>query len=58
MTPGTADTAFPFLTVLVLLPAGAALVTAFVPSSLGEARQRLVVGLIGAAACLRLWRSR
>ena len=37
VTPGTADTAFPFLTVLVLLPAGAALVAAFVPRSLGEA---------------------
>ncbi len=30
MTAGTTDTAFPFLTVLILLPAGAALVAAFV----------------------------
>ena len=50
MTAGTTDTAFPFLTVLVLLPAGAAMVAAFVPRSLGEVRQRLVVELIGAAS--------
>ena len=52
MNPGTADTAFPFLTVLVLLPAGAALVAAFVPRSLGAARQRLVVELIAATSML------
>jgi NADH-quinone oxidoreductase subunit M len=51
MSPGIADTAFPFLTVLVLLPAGAALVTALVPRSLGN-RQRLAVELIAAAAML------
>ena len=34
----THDTAFPFLTVLVLLPAGAALAVALVPASLGERR--------------------
>ncbi|MGO9343662.1 MAG: complex I subunit 4 family protein [Acidimicrobiales bacterium] len=52
MNAGTTDTAFPFLTVLVLLPAGAALVTAFVPRSLGEVRQRLAVELIAAASML------
>ncbi len=36
----THDTAFPFLTVLVLLPAGAAVVAALVPASLGERAQR------------------
>jgi NADH-quinone oxidoreductase subunit M len=52
MSPGTTDTAFPFLTLLVLLPAGAALVAAFVPISLGAARQRLVVELIAATSML------
>ena len=52
MTAGTSDTAFPFLTVLVLLPAGAALVAAFVPRSLGGALQRRVVEWIGAASMI------
>ena len=46
----THDSAFPFLTVLVLLPAGAALVAALVPKTLGEKRQRLVVEIVGLAA--------
>ncbi len=53
----THDTAFPFLTVLILLPAGAALVAAMVPTSLGEHRQRIaveVVGLVGTCATLAL----
>jgi NADH-quinone oxidoreductase subunit M len=53
----THDSAFPFLTVLVLLPAGAALVAAMVPKSLGEKRQRLAVeavGLVGTVATLAL----
>ena len=48
MSTGITDTAFPFLTVLVLLPAGAAVVTAFVPKSLGAERQSFYVQLIGA----------
>jgi NADH-quinone oxidoreductase subunit M len=52
VTPGTTDTAFPFLTVLVLLPAGAAIVTAFVPRSLGDAVQRRAVQWIGAASMI------
>ncbi|HEY7946329.1 MAG TPA: NADH-quinone oxidoreductase subunit M, partial [Acidimicrobiales bacterium] len=53
----THDGAFPFLTVLVLLPAGAAVVAALVPRSLGEQRQRIaveVVGLVGTCATLAL----
>jgi len=46
----THDGAFPFLTVLVLLPAGAALVAAVVPRSLGDRRQRMVVEGVGLAA--------
>jgi NADH-quinone oxidoreductase subunit M len=46
----THDTAFPFLTVLVLLPAGAAAVAALVPRSLGERRQRIVVEVVGLTA--------
>jgi NADH-quinone oxidoreductase subunit M len=52
MAPGIRDTAFPFLTVLVLLPAVAAGFTAFVPSSLGAALQRRVVQLIGGASMI------
>ncbi|MFZ0668245.1 MAG: NADH-quinone oxidoreductase subunit M [Acidimicrobiales bacterium] len=51
MSPGITDTSFPFLTVLVLLPAGAALLTALVPRSSGN-RQRLVVELIAAVSML------
>ncbi|HXX90603.1 MAG TPA: NADH-quinone oxidoreductase subunit M [Acidimicrobiales bacterium] len=53
----THDTAFPFLTVLVLLPAGAALVAALVPRVIGEHLQRtvvLAVGLAGTLATLAL----
>jgi NADH-quinone oxidoreductase subunit M len=46
----THDTAFPFLTVLVLLPAGAALAAALVPRSIGERRQRVAVEAIGLTA--------
>jgi NADH-quinone oxidoreductase subunit M len=52
MGPGTTDHVFPFLTVLVLLPAGAGVVAAFVPRSLDAARQRLAVTIIGAAGML------
>ena len=52
MTAGIHDNAFPFLTVLVLLPAGAAVVTAFVPRTLGEVLQRRVIELVGGAAML------
>lgn len=45
----THDSAFPFLTVLILLPAGAGLVAAMVPRSFGEKRQRLVVEIVGLA---------
>ena len=48
----THDTSFPFLTVLVLLPAGAGLVTALVPRRLGDRLQRLVVDGIGLVATL------
>jgi len=48
----THDTTFPFLTVLVLLPAGAAVVAALVPRSLGERRQQTVVEAVGLAATL------
>ena len=53
----THDTAFPFLTVLVLLPAGAALAVALVPAALGERAQRATVyalGLGGSLATLAL----
>jgi NADH-quinone oxidoreductase subunit M len=53
----THDTAFPFLTVLVLLPAGAALAVALVPRRIGERAQRVVVyslGLAGSLATLAL----
>jgi NADH-quinone oxidoreductase subunit M len=46
----THDSAFPFLTFLILLPAGAAVVTALVPRSLGERNQRLVVETVGLVA--------
>ncbi len=46
----THDGAFPFLTVLVLLPAVAALVVAMVPGSIGEKRQRMVVEGVGFGA--------
>ena len=48
----THDTAFPFLTVLVLLPAGAALVTALVPRGIDEQTHRLVVLVVGLGATL------
>ena len=48
----THDTAFPFLTVLILLPAGAAVVAALVPSSLGERAQRMTVQAVGLAGSL------
>jgi len=51
------DTAFPFLTVLVLLPAGAAAVAAIIPKAFGERLQRagvLAVGLLGSLATLAL----
>ena len=53
----THDTAFPFLTVLVLLPAGAALAAALVPASLGERGPRgrsYTVGMGGSLATLAL----
>lgn len=53
----THDSAFPFLTFLILLPAGAAVVAACVPASIGERRQRLVVegvGLVATVATLAL----
>ncbi len=53
----THDTAFPFLTVLILLPAGAAIVAALVPKSIGANLQRKVVmgiGLAGTIATLAL----
>jgi NADH-quinone oxidoreductase subunit M len=46
----THDGAFPFLTVLILLPAGAAVVAALVPKSIGERLQSQVVQGIGLAA--------
>jgi len=48
----THDTAFPFLTVLVLLPASGALVAALVPAGLGERVQARVVQAIGLATTL------
>jgi NADH-quinone oxidoreductase subunit M len=48
---------FPFLTTLVLLPAGTALVVAILPSNLGERRRRIaaqVIGLAGALSTLAL----
>jgi len=48
----THDTAFPFLTVLVLLPVGAALVAAAVPAALGPRLQRAVVMAVGLAGTL------
>jgi NADH-quinone oxidoreductase subunit M len=53
----THDTAFPFLTVLVLLPAGAAIAVALVPASVGVRVQRAAVyslGLAGSLATLAL----
>lgn len=52
MTAGTTDRIFPFLTVLVLLPAGAAVVAALAPRLFSEARQRLAVEVVGATAML------
>jgi NADH-quinone oxidoreductase subunit M len=48
----THDTAFPFLTVLVLLPAGAGVAAALVPKTLGEKRQATVVEVVGLVATL------
>ena len=48
----THDSAFPFLTVLVLLPAGAGAVVALVPASVGERAQRAAVYAIGLGASL------
>jgi NADH-quinone oxidoreductase subunit M len=48
----THDSAFPFLTVLVLLPAGAALAVALVPSSIGARAQRAAVYAVGMAGSL------
>jgi len=48
----THDSAFPFLTVLVLLPAGAAVVAALVPRGLGEVAQRRLVMAVGVAGTL------
>jgi NADH-quinone oxidoreductase subunit M len=51
------DTAFPFLTVLVALPAGTAALAALIPKSFGEKLQRslvLWVGLLGSLATLAL----
>jgi NADH-quinone oxidoreductase subunit M len=48
----THDTAFPFLTVLVLLPAGAALAVALIPAALGERLQRRAVYTVGMGASL------
>ncbi len=48
----THDNAFPFLTVLVLLPAGAALVTALVPDGIDERLRRLAVHVLGLGASL------
>ncbi|MCL5885900.1 MAG: NADH-quinone oxidoreductase subunit M [Actinobacteria bacterium] len=48
---------FPFLTTLVLLPAGTAVVLAILPTDLGERRLRIssqVIGLVGALATLAL----
>lgn len=48
----THDTAFPFLTVLVLLPACGALVAVLVPTGLGERLQARVVQAIGLVTTL------
>jgi len=48
----THDTAFPFLTVLVLLPAGAALAVALIPASIGARAQRAAVYAVGMAGAL------
>jgi NADH-quinone oxidoreductase subunit M len=48
----THDTAFPFLTVLVLLPAGAALAVALIPAALGPRTQRIAVYAVGLAGSL------
>jgi NADH-quinone oxidoreductase subunit M len=48
----TNDTAFPFLTVLVLLPAGAGLVTAMVPARFGAVARRRVADAVGLLAML------
>ncbi len=48
----THDTAFPFLTVLVLLPAGAAIAVALIPASLGERVQRRAVFSVGLGASI------
>ncbi|MGH9029167.1 MAG: proton-conducting transporter membrane subunit, partial [Acidimicrobiales bacterium] len=48
----THDGAFPFLTVLILLPAGAAVVAALVPRNLPERTSRLVVQAVGFAGTL------
>ena len=48
----THDHAFPFLTVLVLLPAGAGLAAALVPRGLGERTERAVVQAVGLAGTL------
>ena len=46
------DTTFPFLTLLVVLPAAGALVALVVPANFGEGVQRTVVGAVGAATTL------
>ncbi len=46
------DGAFPFLTTLILLPAGTALVAALVPKVLGDRHQRMAVELVGALGTL------
>jgi NADH-quinone oxidoreductase subunit M len=48
----THDNAFPFLTVLVLLPVGAALAVALVPAALGARLQRGVVYALGMGGSL------
>ncbi len=48
----THDTAFPFLTVLVLLPAGTGLVAALVPRGLSDRASRIVVESVGLAGSL------
>jgi len=48
----THDSAFPFLTFLILLPAAGAVVAALVPRSLGEARQRRIVQAVGLVATI------
>ncbi|MGA2521054.1 MAG: NADH-quinone oxidoreductase subunit M [Acidimicrobiales bacterium] len=53
----THDTTFPYLTVLILLPAGAAVLAAVVPKSVGAQLQRrlvMAVGLAGSVATLAL----